>query len=551
MSEVVNLQNPGLKFRKIIGRTYLQEDRLKEAIEIFLGILQDDPEDVDTLLELGNLYLAGGNGRTAANLFRRVLELDPERAVIQKQLALAEREEEDSLPEEPVPTDPAAVARLLQRLTGDLAPFSDKELLRAYQMLQRIMSSPSPGDEIASRLDEIGNIIPALLELNIRQARADGLHTVAESLQQIQVNIAFQKEAHDEPPVKQAPPKAAYRRHFKGKVCLLLPDKKRMSSRMDFVYSTLIQNGCKVIVSEFWEKYEGQPDVVIASNPHLRPALSLEIAASASHGVPVIVDLDMDFENLPIYHPNYISQGLGRQAVSKAYTTSLVLANTVTVPSQVMAAAIEQAGYRAVFAPNGWRRENRSIQHVPRQSNLINFGWLGTSKLIEDLAMVRRIIIRVLHEFDNSRIVIIGNEPAYQLLDGVPQERKVFLPQTGAGDDYALLDQLDLLLVPLRSHPFNQSQPDQILVEAGVRSVPWIASSTPAFKEWGTGGLIAETREDWHTYLRQLILDPELRLSLGKAGVQAAMQREAKFTNRTWISIIEQALSTQNERTVN
>jgi hypothetical protein len=51
-------QNSTLKFRKIMGRTYLHENRLEDAVDIFIGILRDDPDDVETLMELGDLCLA-------------------------------------------------------------------------------------------------------------------------------------------------------------------------------------------------------------------------------------------------------------------------------------------------------------------------------------------------------------------------------------------------------------------------------------------------------------------------------------------------------------
>ena len=54
-----------LKVRKIIGRTYLNDNRLEEALDVFSGILRDYPQDVESLVILGNLYLASGDGKSA------------------------------------------------------------------------------------------------------------------------------------------------------------------------------------------------------------------------------------------------------------------------------------------------------------------------------------------------------------------------------------------------------------------------------------------------------------------------------------------------------
>lgn len=541
-------QNPGLKFRKILGRTYLHEDRLKDAVEIFLGILRDVPDDVDTLLELGNLYLASGNGRTAASLFRRVLELAPERTIIQKQVYLADNNDDDMLPEEPVPTDPAAIARLLQRLTGKAEPIPDDEILRAYEMLQLIMSSPNPGSEVAKNLDEIGNLLPALIELNIRQARADGLDTVADALQNVQINIALQKSTQDTEQLRekkqaQKPANPIVRKRFKGNVTLLVPDKERITDRVEYISSLLQQNGCKVNLTDTQPAEDApHPDVALFSNPHLKPALAQYMAAYSARGIPVMLDLDMDFENIPVFHPEYGEKGLGRMNSSKAYTASLVMANRITVPSQHMAAPLSAAGYPVTVIPDGWNRKSLQQQKSAPVRSDVYIGWYGQSRLVEDLAVIRRMLIRVLHEFENTKIVIIGNAQAYQLLDSVPQNRKIFLPCTSQSGNYSLLNQLNILVAPLCTHPHNDSLSDGILVEAAARSIPWIASAIPAFTEWGKGGLIAKERDEWHTYLRQLVMDADLRVSLGAEGAKAAAGREAKEMGNVWLSAVEQTL---------
>lgn len=548
MSDLIQISNPSIKFRKIMGRTYLNEDRLKDAVEIYLGILKDDPEDVDTLLELGNLYLASGNGRTAAQLFRKVLELAPERSIIQKQLQLASDEEQNEVQEEPVPTSSEAITRLLQRLTGKTEPISDQDISLAYNMLQEIMLSGNPAAEVAAHLDEITNLLPALIELNIRQARADGNAAVADALQNLQINIALQKNTEDgATDAGSDRPKRGHRgpgrRHFKGHAFLLLPDKNHPGARMTFVADTLNEHGCRVTVGgDITRLRFDKPDVVIASNPYLSPVLSQHLAACSAARVPVVVDHDTDFENLPVFHPDYSTRGPGRLANSKAYTASLVLADVISASSQVMAESFQAAGYCAEWLPDGWRQQEGEAALLPTARRDLALGWVGESRLLEDLAMIRRVIIRVLHEFEAARVVVIGNPQAYQLLENIPMERKEFVPYPDNGDLLSWMRRLDILMVPLSGHPYNQTQPDTLLMEAGRAGVPWVASSVPAFEEWQAGGLIIPARDEWHTYLRQLVMDRSLRESLGSEGRKAAELRESKYTGTQWISLIEKIL---------
>jgi hypothetical protein len=53
---------PELKVRKILGRTYLNENRLAEALEIFIKILTDYPDDLEPCSSW-RFYLASGDGK--------------------------------------------------------------------------------------------------------------------------------------------------------------------------------------------------------------------------------------------------------------------------------------------------------------------------------------------------------------------------------------------------------------------------------------------------------------------------------------------------------
>jgi hypothetical protein len=84
----------------------------------------------------------------------------------------------------------------------------------------------------------------------------------------------------------------------------------------------------------------------------------------------------------------------------------------------------------------------------------------------------------------------------------------------------------------LADTPFNNLRSERKIMEASVRHIPWIASAIPSFKEWENGGLIAVTVDEWYNNLHRLIVDDELRLSLGHAGFQKAAQREIQ--NIAW-----------------
>ena len=191
-----------LKVRKILGKTYLNENRLADALDVFSKILVDYPNDVETLHILGNFYLASGDGKTAQKIYQRALQLEPDNKAIQRQVRLAE-EAGDTGTEEPIPTDLPAVTRLLQRLSG-VQTISENDIIRAATLLEKIVNSDNPAQLVALHLDEIDELLPALIELNIRQAQADGRPELAESLRNLQINIDHQMTVREGDELEQA-----------------------------------------------------------------------------------------------------------------------------------------------------------------------------------------------------------------------------------------------------------------------------------------------------------------------------------------------------------
>jgi hypothetical protein len=119
------------------------------------------------------------------------------------------------------------------------------------------------------------------------------------------------------------------------------------------------------------------------------------------------------------------------------------------------------------------------------------------------------------------------------------------LPSVSPDDYPYLLAQVDILFVPLRNTPYNRAASDRRLMEAGVRGIPWVASPVPAFTAWNVGGLIAHTADEWHTNLRQLMLDAGLRSSLGQSGRKRAEIREMEHLGPTWLSLVEETIKQQ------
>jgi glycosyltransferase involved in cell wall biosynthesis len=524
---------PELKVRKILGRTYLNENKLSEALDVFIKILVDYPDDLETMLILGGFYLAGGDGRTARSLYLRAQQLDPQNKTIQRHLMLADEMEHGSF-EEPVSADLNEVSRLLQRLTGQKAEIGENDIMRAATLLDKIVNSENPAELVSGNLDQIDDLLMALIEVNVRQARADGRPDIADALRGLQFNIDCQK-------IEKESVATPEQTSANKNLLMLLPDPENKSKRMNVLKSTLESFGCHVTEKgKFIFGRDVTPDLVITSAPHVNPALVDDLAELSLAGVPILLDLEIDYRKMPVSHPDYVRAGLGTQTSSNAFTAALSLANVITVPSQVQVASLEEVADRVCVIPDGWTRQNKLWEKASAQRGMISLGWVGTSGELDDLMLIRRFIVRILREFTNVQIVVVGSPQAYRLFDGMPENRRKYIPLVTHDEFPYVLSQLDVLMVPLRNLPQNISMSDTLLMEAGARGIPWIASPTPAFRDWLAGGIIPESLDDWHLNLRYLVMDAELRSKLGRAGREAALTREMDYVGRSWVDVIHQ-----------
>lgn len=425
---------------------------------------------------------------------------------------------------------------------------TQEDISAAVRLLHTILSSPNPASMVAERLDEIIALLPALLEINIRKATADGRPDLAAALRNLAAGA----------PLDIAPARVSARHSAGAKQAASRPaapgSAAQPARRVLFLMSSPVDNpalaalpagalseaGVEVSIStQFPDDFQHKFDVVVARYPHASPDAVKKLAACAAADIPIILDFDLDIEQMPINHPFYSALGLATEARSRAYSTCLALAACVRTPNQALANAFRAHNREATVIPNAWNTAN-PLWHKPvPEHGAINLGWIQRPSELEDLASIRRIILRVLREFPQARLVIVGEPQAYQMFDGLPESRRMYLPPVDGDDQPYIYHHMDVLLAPLRATPFNASLSDDRLVEAGVCSLPWVGSPTPAFMDWGQGGLLAASLDEWHTHLRQLLLDENSRAALGLMGRMKAEEREITRVGRRWLDLVQ------------
>jgi Tfp pilus assembly protein PilF len=536
-----------LPVRKGLARAHLNTNRLAAAVEAYAGIVRDYPDDVEAHLMLGDFYLAGGDAGAASQLYARARRIDPHNPDVRRRLSLAHAEaaarsaQAPAAPDTGVPTDPASIAGLLQRLSGRSSQVGEAEVQRAAGILKEIVNSPRPAQAVAERLSEIDALLPALLELNIRQARADGRPDLAGALEHLLMNIRLQlAEQSLSSPAPAAQPQAApYPR------VLFLGPSLRRDAFLRGPAETLRALGCETTLADkFSPDYLQRFDVVVARHPHVAPDVLKAFATGAASGMRAVLDLDADYEHLPPAHPDYAALGLNSPERAAAFAAALHLADVIRVPSEAFAESLRTSGYPALVVPDGWRQTDEWDAPAP-QRETINLGWIGRRSpsgggpgALDDVAAIRRIVTRVIREFPQTRLVVGGDPQVYRLFRALPESRCVFLPPAGPEDYPYTVAQADILLAPLNDTPFNRAASDVKLMEAGLRRIPWVASPTPAYRDWAEGGLFADTLDEWYAHLRWLIVNADERRLLGEAGRRKAETRELSALGFAWLKLV-------------
>ena len=434
-----------------------------------------------------------------------------------------------------IPTDYDAIRPLLTQRTNRMEPLSKEEISRAADLLLKFIHSPYPAQEVSEHLDKVDDLVLALLELNIKQAREDGRNDLAQALQNLEDNLCLQLErsgdyqnlvmenAHldIDPDI--------FRIHF------LCRNNGELSHRLILAAEFLSSVGCNVSTSrDLLLESITDNDIIIVNRPHVDTNLIKSLVDLHNYGNPIILDLDSDFEQMPIGHRDYDYSGLSTLNKSQAYAASLSLADQICVHSNYLASVLSNKGYRSRVIPEGWTNQNARLAHTTASKHALNLGWIGTAGQIDDISPFRRIIARILREFPQVGLVIGGDPDVYRLFDSIPESRRIFLPDVNYEYYPYLFSQIDILLHPLRKIAYNFSLSDSLLMEAGARGVPWIASPLPAAIAWAAGGIIVDTPGDWHSHLRKLILDQNMRKNLANSGRKKAEARKMNNLVDLW-----------------
>ena len=272
-----------------------------------------------------------------------------------------------------------------------------------------------------------------------------------------------------------------------------------------------------------------------------RPIDARPIRLFKSKGIPVIVDYDDDFYELPKNHVAYNSLGQGNPKAAKEMQAIVEMADAIVVSTDVLKERFEQRyGRKINVIYNGWNSDNPNWNKATgyNKKNRIAIGWSGTATHHSDFQLVTKALQVTLEKNPDVMLIISGDPDIYKLFSTSRENQKLFISPVSY-DRYPLVIGLfDILIAPLQENKFNQAKSEIKLVDAGAKRIPWIASPSCSYLKWGVGGSYASNMDEWISAFMSLVYCEERRVELGEIGHHKAKKRDTEHTMRAWNKII-------------
>ncbi len=523
------------------ARTQLKSNHVDRALRTYGQILEIHPEDLDSWLILGDAFFVSGDHLTAYAIYENARKFSPDGAEIDKRMSVLQLETHQKSQASLTRLYPISdlVDDLVVKLPGYSHEIPESDMIKARQLMEQVLKDDSPAEAVAKNFAEIDQLLPALIEINLRQAKLEGKTEIVRALKKIQQQL-FSDE-HQGKQINKKPPK---KHQMDLRILLTGECTSESQDRFSLLFRSLQQSGYDVFCAgerDGWMDWSSY-DMVVVQNPHSSVKVIQNIAGFFSTGKPLVVDLSNDFELMPPEHQDSERFGLHTFEKKKNYYAAMYLADHLVVNNAEFAQNLQKSGFSASYVPDGWDSSNPLWFKSNHSRGTFNLGLICQPGQDDDMAGIRRAIIRILREFPHTRLVISGNLSTYRLFDQVSDTRKLFLPPVSVEEQPYLYSHMDVLLLPMADTYFNQLRSDRVLMEAGVKKLPWIASSLRFVEAWGVGGLQVDVVDDWYTHLHSVVTDEDLRNRLGEKGFEKVQDRDREKIVKKWQQLISQVM---------
>lgn len=285
-------------------------------------------------------------------------------------------------------------------------------------------------------------------------------------------------------------------------------------------------------------------DVVILWRTMWSPEVRTVVRRSWQAGARVVFDVDdlmVDPDMATLATIDGIrSQGLTEEAVREMYSLVRRCAETADAcicTTSELAAPLRRIGKVTHVVPNGFDDDTfiRSrlavrLRAAGVDDGLCRIGYASGSRTHQrDFAVLAEPLAEVMRSHPHTRLVLfrgafdLDEFPMFDDLRDQVEWRDI-VPLAELPNELA---RLEVNVAPLEvGNPFCEAKSDLKYFEAALVDVPTVASPTGPFRrsmQHGVTGFLADTADEWRSTLEKLVVDPDLRRSVGRAARDAVL----------------------------
>ncbi len=272
-----------------------------------------------------------------------------------------------------------------------------------------------------------------------------------------------------------------------------------------------------------------QADLLVLNRICWTDEVGALIERCRARGVPVVFDVDdlvFDPSRIDLLRFTAALDSEGRKGViefTQRIRRTMSACDLVTTSTVSLSAEARAIGLPVRVLPNTIGASARAVAeraHAARGSGIAIGYFSGTKTHEHDFAVCAGALRRVLAEYADTRLVIVGHLDLPAGFEPYASQIKR-LPLMTHADMLAELAKIDVNLAPLESdNDFTDCKSELKVFEAALLGVPTIASPTAPFRAViasGKNGFLAASEEEWYAALSALVGDPALRAALGTA----------------------------------
>ncbi|MFZ1754009.1 MAG: glycosyltransferase [Caldilineaceae bacterium] len=277
-----------------------------------------------------------------------------------------------------------------------------------------------------------------------------------------------------------------------------------------------------------WDRVQDADVILIQRDwPTNSSAYQRLIQQARRHNKPVIYDLDDLLIALPDSHPDYKRYRDCRPHIALALTDAdLVTCSTATLASAIGAFASKVQVLPNFLPDDIWQPVLENSQPNLTPSPPLRIGYCGGHAHGADVEMIETVLLDILDEFSGQvQLWFWGLPPSPNLL-----AREDVIWESVAIENYAdfvkyfRTQKCDIFIAPLADTLFNRCKSGLKFLEYSALGIPGVYSRLEPYQELvshGETGFLAADLSEWRESLLRLIVEPELRLAMGKAAKES------------------------------